>query len=100
MKTRLGQRLRRLRHAVGLTQQEAAERTGMHIVQVSNIETGKQNVTIGCLVALAKAYGVEMVDLFSKTVRDFSPPDSDLPRHAAPTPRKSPKRPPLRRSKT
>ena len=61
---KLGQRLHALRHERGLTQEVASERAHLSLVQVSRIETGDSNVTIASLVALARAYGVELPELF------------------------------------
>jgi DNA-binding XRE family transcriptional regulator len=62
---RLGLRLRHLREQAGLTQQEAAERAGLHPVAVTRLENGKQNATLSTLVCLASAYRVPLNDLFT-----------------------------------
>ena len=60
----LGLRLRAIRENLGLTQQEAAERAGLHPVAIARLENGKQNATLATLVCLAAAYRVHLADLF------------------------------------
>ena len=61
----LGLRLRAIREHGGLTQQEAAERAGLHPVAIARLENGKQNATLATLVCLAAAYRVSLSELFS-----------------------------------
>jgi DNA-binding XRE family transcriptional regulator len=61
---RLGLRLRSIRERLELTQQEAAERAGLHPVAVARLENGKQNATLATLVCLAAGYRVSITDLF------------------------------------
>lgn len=63
----LGERLRRLRQKAGLTQEEAAERIGIHPKHLGRIEGGTVNVTFATLTALAVAYQVKLVGLFDET---------------------------------
>jgi DNA-binding XRE family transcriptional regulator len=63
---RLGLRLRSIREGAGLTQEEAAERAGIHGKHLGVIEGGKANATVGTLVALALAYEVPLSALFEK----------------------------------
>ena len=63
-KARLGRRLRQLREERGLTQEEAAEKMGVHTNHVSRIELGDVNVTLATLVAASEAYGVRMHAFF------------------------------------
>jgi DNA-binding XRE family transcriptional regulator len=67
---RLGQHLRGLRTARGLTQAQAAEAAGVHPVQVARVEAGSANVTIATLVAFAFAYGVPVAALFNEEQTD------------------------------
>lgn len=61
----LGQRLRILRESCGYTQEEAGARSGVHAKHLGVIENGKVNVTFVSLVALARAYGVTVGELFA-----------------------------------
>lgn len=61
---RLGERLRAVRNKAGFTQEEAAERAGVHPKHVVRIEGGSANVTIATLVGLSVAYGTPLRELF------------------------------------
>ena len=61
---RLGLRLRQLREERDLTQEQAAELTGLHAKHLSVIENAGVNVTFSSLVALAVAYKVSLSAFF------------------------------------
>jgi len=48
------------RSALGLTQQQLAERSGLHQSVISRVEQGRLNPTFDTLSALAKAMGVHV----------------------------------------
>jgi len=50
----------------GLTQEQVAERVGMSVSSVSQLETGKQGFTDGTLMAFADALRCEPGDLLSR----------------------------------
>ena len=52
--TRLGQNVRRLREAKGWSQEDYADRAGIHRTYVSDIERGRRNPTISVIEKLAK----------------------------------------------
>src|SRR3954447_20041299 len=52
-------RLRELREARGGSQQELAERAGLHVISVSRFENGTRNPTWETALALADVLGVE-----------------------------------------
>ena len=54
---RIGQRLAEVRNALGITQTELAERTGIKQGNIARIEGGKYNSTFDTLTALASATG-------------------------------------------
>ncbi len=57
----LGTRLRELRVAKGLTQEELADRAGLHRVHVTQLEGGRyQSPRLDTLGRLAKALGVSL----------------------------------------
>jgi transcriptional regulator with XRE-family HTH domain len=64
---RLGQRLRELRTARGLTQEQAAEMIGIHPKYMPRVEAGRANLTVDVLIAASAAYKVELSDLFPAT---------------------------------
>lgn len=62
----LGARLRALREEREQTREVAAEKVGIHPIHLARIEYGQSNVTLATLVALARAYDVELEDLFRR----------------------------------
>lgn len=60
---RLGERLRIIRLAKGLTQNDASKVIGMTRCTVANIEKGRQNVYLHSLVKFCEAYGITLQDL-------------------------------------
>ena len=61
---RFGQNLRRLRTAAGLSQEQLAERSGIHPTAVSRIERAVRDPRLKTILRLAKAVGVEPARLF------------------------------------
>jgi DNA-binding XRE family transcriptional regulator len=61
---RLGLRLRKIRDEKGLTQEEAAERAGIHAKHLGVIEGGKSTTSFATLVALAYGYEVSLASFF------------------------------------
>jgi transcriptional regulator with XRE-family HTH domain len=61
--TRLGQNLRRLRQEQGWSQEDYADRAGIHRTYVSDIERGRRNPTITIVEKLAKPFGVKTASL-------------------------------------
>ncbi len=56
--TRLGQNVRKLREAKGWSQEDYADRAGIHRTYVSDIERGRRNPTITVVERLAQPLGV------------------------------------------
>lgn len=54
----LGTNLRDARKCLGLTQEQVAERSGVHATEVSRIEAGKRDPQVSTLLKLAKAVEV------------------------------------------
>ncbi len=54
-----GIRLREAREHLGLTQEEVAQRSGVHATEVSRMEAGKRDPKISTLRRLAKAVEVK-----------------------------------------
>ncbi|KPF81151.1 transcriptional regulator [Brevundimonas sp. AAP58] len=63
VRKRLGLRLQRLRQERGLSQEELADRSGLHRTYVSGVERGVRNPTISVLDKLAKGLAVTLQDL-------------------------------------
>jgi len=57
--TRLGKTVRRLREEKGWSQEDYADRAGIHRTYVSDIERGRRNPTITVVEKLAKPLGVK-----------------------------------------
>lgn len=64
--------LRRLRQATGLSQEELADRAGLHRTYISSIERGQRNVSLENIFRLADALDVEAAELLTP-VEDMGP---------------------------
>ncbi len=62
----LGASVRALRHGLGLTQEELAERAHLHRTYVADIERGARNITLHSLATLAQGLGVRLCDVFQQ----------------------------------
>jgi len=56
--TRLGKNIRRLREEQGWSQEDYADRAGIHRTYVSDIERGRRNPTITVVEKLAQPFGI------------------------------------------
>lgn len=59
IRQRLGSNVKRLRLAMGLSQEDFAHQAGVHRTYVSDIELGKRNPTIEIVEQFAIALGVK-----------------------------------------
>jgi transcriptional regulator with XRE-family HTH domain len=59
----IAKNLRELRRASGLSQEELADRAGLHRTYVSAVERGERNLTVGSLEKIAVALNCAFVDL-------------------------------------
>jgi transcriptional regulator with XRE-family HTH domain len=55
--------LRRLRHAAGLSQEQLAERTGLHPTEISRLERAAREPRLGTIIRLASGLGVRIEKL-------------------------------------
>ncbi len=53
---RVGRVIRRYRENVGLSQEELAERSGLHRTYISLVERGRRNITVDALTQIAEAH--------------------------------------------
>jgi len=65
IKVRFGRRLREVRQAKGLSQEELAFRSGLHRTYVSSAERGKRNVGLVNVERLAEALNIDICEFFS-----------------------------------
>jgi transcriptional regulator with XRE-family HTH domain len=70
---RLGEHLRRLRRALGVSRAKVAKSIGMHPMNYARIEQGKQNVTVEMLLRIADGLGVELVVRFKRPLKRRAP---------------------------
>src|SRR5262245_59463742 len=59
----VGAKLRAAREKAGLSQQQAAERSGVHAINISKFENDKSTPTLATLYKFAEAYGVDVCKL-------------------------------------
>jgi transcriptional regulator with XRE-family HTH domain len=63
----LGKAIRELRGSAGIpSQEDLADRAGLHRTYVGGIERGERNVSFGNLLRLAGALGVRPSELFAR----------------------------------
>jgi transcriptional regulator with XRE-family HTH domain len=65
IRVRLGQNLRRLRIAKGLSQEAFADEAGIHRTYISDIERGARNPTVTVVEKIARALGSSASDLIA-----------------------------------
>lgn len=63
--THFGNRIRNLREAEGWSQENLAERSGLHRTYISGVERGVRNPTLEIIGKLAKAFGVSPSELLN-----------------------------------
>lgn len=60
---KIGQRIRKLRKAQGLSQEQLAERIGISVTHMSHIETGNTKLSLPVFMRIADELGVPTDDL-------------------------------------
>lgn len=60
---KIGQRIRKFRKALNLSQEELAEKVGISVTHMSHIETGNTKLSLPVLVDIAKALSVQTDEL-------------------------------------
>jgi len=64
LQIRFGRRVRDLRQAAGLSQEELAFKAGIHRTYLGGIERGERNPALKNIAAIAEALGVNITELF------------------------------------
>lgn len=62
---KFGERVKELRQARKLSQEELAFKTGVHRTYLGGIERGERNPSLRNIAAIAEALGVTLAELFS-----------------------------------
>ena len=60
-----GGKIRLLRNKLGISQEELAEKAGLHRTYIGMIERAEKNITLINIERIANALNVEIKDLFS-----------------------------------
>lgn len=61
---RFGQAVRNIRRSQGISQEELAERCGLHRTYISDVELGKRNVSLENIERIAISLNRSLVELF------------------------------------
>ncbi len=59
----LAENVRRIRKSTGLSQEELADRAGLHRTYISSVERSERNISLETIFLLAVALGVEAAEL-------------------------------------
>jgi transcriptional regulator with XRE-family HTH domain len=70
LQRRLGQNLRRLRKAKGLSQEAFADAIPVHRTYIGGLERGERNVTLRTVERMAAALGVDAAELLTEEPTD------------------------------
>ena len=63
---RFGKAIRSIRHQAGISQEELAERCGLHRTYISDVELGKRNVSLENIERLSQSLNTKLVELFAE----------------------------------
>lgn len=65
---RFGKAVRKLRRDQGISQEELAERCGLHRTYISDVELGKRNVSLENIERIATSLNKSIVELFMEVM--------------------------------
>ena len=74
----IGQRIRKFRKAMGMSQETRAEKIDISVTHMSHIETGNTKMSLPVLVALAETLEVKADDLLFEKPSDRSTVSDDI----------------------
>jgi len=66
IQTTLGKNLHVMREKLGWSQEELAERSGIHRTYISGLERGKRNPTLKLIQAIAVSMGIKAAQLLDE----------------------------------
>lgn len=61
----IGNRIKELRHKLGISQEELGFRSGVHRTYIASLEVGKRNVSIVTLEKIIKALNMSFWEFFN-----------------------------------
>lgn len=61
-----GKRVKEIRQAKGVTQEELSAKAQLHRTYISSVELGKRNISLLNIEKLAKALGCDVSDFFNQ----------------------------------
>jgi len=64
LQQQFGQRIRELRTARGLSQEEFAFKANVHRTYIGSIERGERNLSLKNIAAISEALGISLSELF------------------------------------
>jgi ribosome-binding protein aMBF1 (putative translation factor) len=64
-----GEAVRKARTAIGLTQEELADRSGLDRSYIGGVERGERNPTLTVIEKIAKGLGLTLAELFSYSTK-------------------------------
>lgn len=65
IRTAFGRRVRELRNGLGISQEELADRAGLHYTYIGGIERGERNLGVINVEKMAGALGVSLAEFFA-----------------------------------
>lgn len=65
LRARFGDRIRELRQQRGLSQEDLAERSGLHRTQIGFVERAERSPRLDTIEKLARGLGVSLAELFA-----------------------------------
>ena len=74
IRAQFGARVRLLRNERGWSQEELADRAGLHRTYIGSIERGEQNISLENIDKLAATLGVSLAELFETFTTKPAPP--------------------------
>ena len=66
---RFGEAVRNVRTAIGLTQEELADRSGLDRSYIGGVERGERNPTLTVIEKIAEGLGITLAELFSYSTK-------------------------------